>query len=404
MPYILENSQLRVCGKWLRQERNRTVLSQTRFILLQHILPTTEQLINLIRSAGGEIFSLFAKPYSIELDVLNRMKAAGVRVVQKTYADLEDTKFIDEHLGEAVKSSERDGKRIVILEVGGYFAKPLTRIPREWCSHIGGVVEDTTFGHNRYLELSSQIPIPVVSVARSELKEIEARFVGQDAVIAMDYVFRHLGVAITGRRALVVGFGMIGKNVARALSENHLHVSVFDTKDYRNLRAFCGGFSVGSKLELLKSADVVFSATGSSATAKVSDGSHVGGAANAITLEDIEACKSNVILASVGSKDTEFDVHGLKQLAIDAEPIGHYVVKYVLPSNKAVMVVKEGTAVNFIIKSMPVEILDLVFSEIVMAAIRLIKTPNEFVVGRVNVVPDRDLSSISKEWLKYVNH
>jgi len=113
---------------------------------------------------------------------------------------------------------------------------------------------------------------------------------------------------------------------------------------------------------------------------------------------------SNVILASVGSKDTEFDVRGLKELAMRSDHIGDHIVKYTLPSSKNVMVVKRGAAVNFIIASMPIEIMDLVFSEIVISAIRLVKTPDLFPVGQVNVAPDMDLSNISKEWLKYVNH
>jgi adenosylhomocysteinase len=386
--YHLENSQLRVCGKWLRQERNRVTLSGLRLILLQHILPTTEELVRLLRQAGGEIFSIFAKPFSIESAVFDRMRASGLTIIQKSYQELENTPFLDEHLQSAIGASRADGKKIVILEVGGYFAEPLSRLPAGDARYVSGVVEDTTFGHNRYLALAGQIPVPIVSVARSELKEIEARFVGQDAVIAMDYVLRELGVAVTGRRALVVGFGMIGKNVARALYENHLDVSVYDTRDYRRLRAFCAGFNVGHKIELLNGADIIFSATGN----------------KAITTEEIELCKNNVILASVGSKDTEFDIRGLEELAISCDKIGLHIVKYTLPSSKNVMVVKGGAAVNFILPSLPVEILDLVFAEIVMASIRLIKTPELFSLGKVNAVPDRDLSNISQEWLKYVNH
>src|SRR5256885_2348674 len=56
-------------------------------------------------------------------------------------------------------------RSILILEVGGYFANPLTRIKKEHYRHFAGVVEDTTFGHNRYLALAREIPIPIFSVA-----------------------------------------------------------------------------------------------------------------------------------------------------------------------------------------------------------------------------------------------
>lgn len=276
--YHLEDCQLRVCGKWLRQERNKATLSTLRLIFLQHILPTTEELLRLLLESGAEVFSVFAKPYSIDPHVLSRLTARRIEVIQRTYEELEGTDVLDKCLRDAAARSEVDGKRIVILEVGGYFAKVLAALSVEESRWIAGVVEDTTFGHNRYLALARRISVPIVSVARSQLKEIEARFVGQDAVIAMDYVLRQLGVALTGRKALVIGYGMIGKNVARALSESHLDVSVYDALEYRNLRAFCEGFSVDRKAELLRKADIVFAATG----------------AQAVTTDDIEVCKNNV--------------------------------------------------------------------------------------------------------------
>lgn len=389
--YNLEHSKLRVCGKYIRQERNVQPLIKTRFILLQHILPTTQEFINLLSSSGAEIFSIIAKPYSIEENVFNDL-SIRFNLIRETYYNLENTPVLDNILKEAINKSKIDDKKIIILEIGGYFAEPIKKIDKDLVvKYFAGIVEDTTFGHNRYLKNVTEICIPIFSVARSKLKEIEALFVGKDAVMAMDYILRGLGVSISGRRALVIGYGMIGKNVASALEAYNLNVSVYDIRDHRNLKAFLGaGFHVQKKQELLKNADIIFSATGNPA--------------GAVSVNEIEElCKDNVILASVGSKDTEFDIAGLKELAIKTELVNEHITKFTLPSSKVVMTVKEGTAVNFILKSMPVEIIDLVFAEILLCSILLLKTPDRVKIGQLNYLPETYLNSIAKDWLKIVN-
>ena len=162
-------------------------------------------------------------------------------------------------------ASMEDHKWIIIIDVGGYFAQPVIDLQNAFpdCAKwIVGIIEDTTFGHNRYIKCVRKIRVPVFSVARSSLKEIEARFVGQDAVKAMDTVLRELGVLMSGRHALVIGYGMIGKNIALALKNSHLVVSVYDQYDFRNLAAYIDGYNIHKKRELIKSADIIFLATG----------------------------------------------------------------------------------------------------------------------------------------------
>ena len=68
------------------------------------------------------------------------------------------------------------------------------------------------------------------------------------------------------------------------------------------------------------------------------------------------------------------------------------------------MVVKDGTAVNFLLLSLPVEILDLVFSEIVVCLVLLLKKGTEFLAAqRVYEAAPGNLSAIAKDWLRFVN-
>lgn len=387
MAYHLHESQLRVVHKYARQGRNHAALRGCRIILLEHILPTTEAFVRHLVDSGAEVFALIGKPYSVDPIVLKRLEESGIRVEVKPYKDLDDTDYLDEILNDAVAASISDKKQVVIAEVGGYFAAPLARMSPEYAQHISGVVEDTTFGHNRYLKTVTDISVPVFSVARSELKEIEARFVGQDAVQAMESVLRKHGITISGRRGLVVGYGMIGKNVAHSLKSHSLNVSVYDKHDYRNLRAYIDGFAIHKKRELIKHADIIFSAT----------------ADQALSYEDIEECRNGVILASVGSRNTEFDMETMEEQALSKQALCDHLTAYNLPNSKKVIVARNGTAVNFLLPSIPIEVLDLVFAEIFLCIVLLLKRQPEYAPGEIHTLSSTYLSEVSRDWLRSVN-
>lgn len=399
MKNLIQNSQLKVCASFLRQDRNRKALRESRVIILEHILPTTEMLVYHLAEAGAEVFSIVAKPYSIDQKVLSRIESNGFSILQHSYDELEETQILDDLLKKAIEASRNDSRRIMIVDIGGYFAKPVSRLSEDEYKYIAGIVEDTTFGHNRYVSEAPDIKVPIISVARSRLKEIEAHFVGRDAVQALDGITRDIGESITGKHAVVIGYGMIGKNVARSLRAYDLRVSVYDIRDHRNLKAFMMGFRVHKKTELIRTADIVFSATGWSSHI-VEEQRRPG-----LSIDDIlERVKDNAILVSVGSKDNEFDIKRLKELAQDKKEVGKHVVRYKLPNKKSVFVVKDGTAVNFLLPSIPVGILDLVFAEIVLALIFLLKRRKAYPVGKVSVVEERYWSQISKDWLRFSNY
>ena len=280
-----------------------------------------------------------------------------------TYDHLEDPahRIIDEVIKEALAKSKHDRRKVLLIDVGGYFAEPVLRLQeaKEDLNLLAGIVEDTTFGHNRYLATVSKLNVPVFSVARSPLKEIEARFVGRDAVIAADAVLRNIGVMLSGRHALVLGYGMIGSNVARSLRANDLDVE-----------AYIDGFNIFPKRLIIGRADIIFSAA----------------AAQSLSYSEIEECKDGVVLASVGSKESEFDVRSVKEQALSQHKLSDHLVEYRLSNSRAIRVIKDGTALNFILPSLPVEILDLIFSEIFLSMMLIVRRPQEYPPGHLHTV------------------
>lgn len=401
MPYNFGDTQLRVV--YSRIAANRDALKSARFLILEHVLPTTVELVSLLQKEGGEVFGFIAKPYSIDDVALQDLKQLGIDPIrEENYKKLESSGKLGALLQAAQAASDTDKKKVVIIDVGGYFADPLARSTD--LRHVAGVVEDTTFGHNRYKSSMAKIAVPIVSVARSELKEIEARFVGKDAVAAMDLILRDPGVSISGRNALVIGYGMIGKNVARTLRRYDLKVSVYDRKETMCLRAHADGFAVHKKSILLPKAHIIFSATGTEAIE--------GNPPNAVTYQElVESCHRGVILASVGSRKSEFDIEELRKQRTYEEPLGRgkdkkgesTLVRYTLSNTKQIIVACDGSAVNFYHQSIPIEVLDLVFAEIITSCFRLLQNDATLGIGLVNQSLPRDIDGIAKEWLRLAN-
>jgi len=199
----------------------------------------------------------------------------------------------------------------------------------------------------------------------------------------LDKIMRQMGVTISGRKALVLGYGMIGRNAARALRDFNLEVAVFDKESHRNLAAFLEGYTIEPKVDLLRRAEIIFSQT----------------AEQALTQEDMKHCRHNAILVSLGSRNTEFDLEGLKTFSTKKEKLNDLLVRYKLPNGNSTVVVNGGTAVNFLGASIPIEVIDLIFAEMTLGALKLLR--GECKPGALHTSAGTDLHFIAREWLSY---
>ncbi|WP_372343417.1 NAD(P)-dependent oxidoreductase [Streptomyces sp. KL116D] len=132
----------------------------------------------------------------------------------------------------------------------------------KFSGRILGVVEDTENGHQRYAALGS-LPCPVVSVARSPLKDCEDHLVGRSIVFSTDALVRARGDILTSRSACVIGFGKIGRSIAQTLRAQDLRVTVYDNDAVKRVQAHALGFRTSaSTTEAVHDAELVLCATG----------------------------------------------------------------------------------------------------------------------------------------------
>lgn len=346
-----------------------------------HALTDTLEFLGHMLKSGHDVPLIFAKPYSKDAEVIVDIERLGIRVEQLDYSVLEETSILRETI---VKERSLAGDRLILVDVGGYFAAPLCEMTKNSPTLLPvGVVEVTTFGHNRYAAKIQDIGVPVVSIARSPIKDVEAAFVGESAWFAIDSVLREVGMSAHARRVGIVGYGMIGRRVAAVARANGAHTRVFDSDPLKLLDARSFKHEVRLSLrDLLRDSEIVISATGGTA----------------IPVEDILEARNGVIFASAGSKLQEIDVINLKRVAVRSRRLSETLTEYELPTGKFAFVLCDGAAVNFLLGSCPDQTMDLVFAETIEATRMLMD--RTLIPGKIHEVGQTARQDIAQSWLR----
>ena len=376
-------SLLPTTSSLLEDKRN---LKTARLVLLQHALRDTRIFIEEAIAVDLEVGVFVAKPNSVQKRVLNDIENLGVTVIQEPagvppYSYYEGSRVLHSLIREQAERSPK--KKLLLVDVGGYFLKPLLEASSNVIESIAGVVEVTTFGHKRYEEACRDLKVPVLSIARSPLKDGEARFVGDSVCRAAADIVQSVGFALKGKKCLVIGYGMIGRQIAISLKKYDCNVVVFDESSLKMVEARLDGFEVFDPGEALQFVDFVFSSTG-------------GQALPASLLVDINR---DIFLFSGGSRAQEFDLVGIEKNSTSKNIVGDALEKYIMPSGNACFVANKGKAVNFRKDGTPEEAMDLVFAEMTDCLSFLMEGKQE--LGKILELPVPRKKLIAERWLRF---
>jgi adenosylhomocysteinase len=229
----------------------------------------------------------------------------------------------------------------VILDIGGYFADSFPEIADNGLTKLIGIVEDTENGHQKYSENlqilnDSEKTVPVYSVARSPLKEPEDHLVGEAVSYSVERILRENNSLITNKRALVIGYGKIGKSIANSLTSKNITVWVFDSDPIRRAQALSHGFFCPDRDYALERVEVIISATGQKSLKYLGKESEC----------DFAKLRDNCFIASVTSADDEFDLGAMQDEVTNWED-GFDLHTFELLSGRQVHILNNGNAVNF---------------------------------------------------------
>jgi adenosylhomocysteinase len=148
----------------------------------------------------------------------------------------------------------------------------------------------------------------------------------------IDGLNRATDVMLSGKTALVLGFGDVGKGCAQALKGQGARVFITEIDPICALQACMDGYTVVTLEDMIDKADVFITATGNK---------------DIITAEHMGQMKDKAIVANIGHFDNEIDMAGMARRAdVEKDEIKPQYHEWTFDDGHSVLVLAEGRLMN----------------------------------------------------------
>jgi adenosylhomocysteinase len=208
--------------------------------------------------------------------------------------------------------------------------------PGRWTTlaqDVAGVSEETTTGVHRLYQMqeAGTLLFPAINVNDSVTKSKFDNIYGCRHSL-IDGLNRATDTMLGGKVAVVCGYGEVGKGCAQALRGQGCRVVVTEIDPICALQAAMEGYEVKTLEDVVETADIFITATGSY---------HV------VSLDHMKRMKDKAIVGNIGHFDNEIDMGGLKKLpGIRHENIKPQYDQWTFPDGHSVLVLAEGRLLN----------------------------------------------------------
>merc|ERR1712151_148548 len=196
-----------------------------------------------------------------------------------------------------------------------------------------GVSEETTTGVHRLKEMAAkgELLFPAFNVNDCVTKSKFDNVYGCRHLLP-DGIMRATDVMIGGKRALICGYGDVGKGSAFAMRGAGARVIITEIDPICALQACMEGFQVVKMESVVGEIDIFVSTTGNK---------------DIITLEHMKKMKNNAIVGNIGHFDNEIEMEKLEKFAgIKIENIKPQVDRFVFPDGHGVIILASGRLLN----------------------------------------------------------
>ena len=233
-----------------------------------------------------------------------------------------DTAFLDKPNSEEEEVFFALLKKQLKEKPKGYFA--------EMAKSIKGVSEETTTGVHRLYDMqkAGTLLLPAINVNDSVTKSKFDNLYGcRESLV--DGIRRGTDVMMSGKVAMVAGFGDVGKGSAASLRQAGCRVMVSEVDPICALQAAMEGYEVVTMEDAAPRADIFVTATGNK---------------DIITIEHMRAMKDRAIVCNIGHFDNEIQIAHLKNLKWNN--IKPQVDEIEFPDKHRIILLSEGRLVN----------------------------------------------------------
>ncbi len=225
---------------------------------------------------------------------------------------------------------KKDWKPNMLLDDGGDLTALMHKEYEDLLKSVKGLSEETTTGIKalKKMEAEKKLLIPAINVNDSVTKSKFDNLYGcRESLV--DGIKRATDVMMSGKTAIVAGFGDVGKGSAASLRQNGARVMVTETDPICALQAAMEGYKVVLMEEAIANADIVVTATGNK---------------DIVTADHVRKMKDRSILCNIGHFDNEIQVEALRNYKwTEIKPQVHEIE---LPDKKRILLLAEGRLVN----------------------------------------------------------
>jgi adenosylhomocysteinase len=203
-----------------------------------------------------------------------------------------------------------------------------------WYAKLGaairGVTEETTTGVHRLYQMEKEGKLlwPAINVNDSVTKSKFDNLYGcRESLV--DGIRRGTDVMMSGKVAMVAGFGDVGKGSAASLRQAGCRVMVSEVDPICALQAAMEGYEVVTMEDAAPRADIFVTATGN---------------VDVLTLDHMKAMKHRAIVCNIGHFDSEIQISNLRNYKW--HNVKPQVDEVEFPDGKRIIVLSEGRLVN----------------------------------------------------------
>ena len=301
-------------------------LKDARIVGCLHMTIQTAVLIDTLVCLGASVRWSSCNIYSTQDHAAAAMAEKGIPVFAwKGETEEEYLWCIDQTI-----IGEPSWKPNMILDDGGDLTSIMhTKYPK-MLTEVKGLSEETTTGVHRLYEMikKDELKVPAFNVNDSVTKSKFDNLYGcRESLV--DGIKRATDVMISGKTALVCGFGDVGKGSAQSLRNAGAIVWVTEVDPICALQAAMEGFKVVTIESVISEVDIFVTATGN---------------ASIINYTHMSNMKDQAIVCNIGHFDNEIDVDSIKKCKWDN--IKPQVDHVEFPDGKKIILLAEGRLIN----------------------------------------------------------
>ncbi len=202
-----------------------------------------------------------------------------------------------------------------------------------------GVSEETTTGVHRLLQMEErgELLFQAINVNDSVTKAKFDNVYGCRHSL-IDGIKRALDVLVSGKVAMICGYGDVGKGSAESLANERARVMVSEVDPICALQACMAGYKVTTVEDALPEADIYVTTTGNK---------------DIITADQMSRMKDQAVVCNIGHFDNEIQVAQLEAMdGVTREVIkddsipGGPVTRFTFPDGRAIYLLAEGRLIN----------------------------------------------------------